>query len=254
MTDTYHTEYEWARFPADWVRKGTLRDISSTEAGLAALKIYLGLAGWFSSSSWDSSLERLAGLNPEIAVSFNHIQALTGLNRTLIVAGIGVLEELNLILLQRGRGRARHKYRLAGDMTSGFAKIPRFIFEPQRKIMGTFTEFRQTNLHQFDPSLSDGSLAGLKLYTLILAYRSKSLDNRTKISYDKLTSLTGVARNDVAANLDFLQKLGLIKIERKSEGISGPNMYFIQGLGPYKKPTYAELNYSLEEDELPLTG
>ena len=217
---------EWARMPSYWIR-------DEDQLPLAKLK-------W----SGPDKTDQIAGLmlyvvlthhaNTEVtkdlsepglcALTYTQLSDITGLSRKKVAGGLRVLRGLNLISeISTGRNNV---YQIENyGSHAGWAKLPaRGLYSRDQQTLHAFHKFKLR---------SKNELNALKIYLLIIAQRTNTT-NYAVISYDRISTYTGIARNEIRAAISLLVNLGLVHVD---VGSSNLNNYSVMNL---YRPSYLE--------------
>ncbi len=208
----------WAKIPTHWIRDESdpkLKRFSRLNRGasISGLIIYIVMA--LRCNTKPNKVFRETGCTD---LTYTELQRLTGLSRSLISAGLKMLIELGIIK-STSSGR-RIFYQISNyDKVSGWAKVP------NKHLYGNSTEdirvFQDLKLRH------DAELNALKLYLLLIAFRSEEL-NYAMISYDSITKYTAIQKNSIKSAQSLLTCWGLIQVDPEtSPGVNKLNQ-------PYK--------------------
>lgn len=210
----------WVKVPATDINSGVLKKFTSATMGssIAAMKIYIAL---LTKTNNDEKFDTYSFCNP----SLSELEQLTGLSRTLVVAGINMLEQIELIKIQRSRGRENY-YQIGQYNKNPWGKIPK------QRFTNTYKEIGGKVLHDFR-ARGKINLNALKIFL----YLSVSVDRKTGCAtrtYETIEIHTGVRRNDINVALSLLYEYKLIGVKRQADGETSktntPNSYYILGI------------------------
>lgn len=220
---------EWSRMPSYWLRDESVLPLTAMKwvgknksDQIAALMIYIVLV--------HNASDKPSAGNPDVGISkltYSEIGDITGLSRTKISGGLRILLELGVIL-SIGQGR-NNVYKIANyEERGGWAKLP---------AKGLYTkDFSKIEaFHKFHLRLKN-ELNALKLYLIIIALRNNAT-NYAQVGYEKLSSYTGVHRNEIKSALSLLINLELIQVDSEPSEINQfatVNMYRLCYLETYK--------------------
>jgi DNA-binding transcriptional ArsR family regulator len=206
---------EWVNLPTGWIESRGLLQFRWGEGGadnVAALMLLAVIA---------HHSEEFTGV---AKVTYDQLGAAANLSRAKISAGLGVLEEREIIERRAG-GRSGYALRNY-DLKKGWGKLPAVKLYHQGRVLA-FDEFRLRNRVELD---------ALKLYFLFVARRDRTT-NMAHISYDGIEERTGVARQQIKRALSLLAANGLVHVEhRRSEGLDPriSNAYRLPQIEPYR--------------------
>ncbi len=210
----------WSRIPTAWIRYGEgLSKFSIKDVGgnAAALKIYMSIALLAPYRSQAPNL--FAG---QASVSYDDLEEMTGLSRSLIPRGLGILKDFSMVeVIDSAR---IHAYRLIGyeDESHGWGKLPydHLRHGPSGGRLAAFGHRAQVDLN------------ALKIYLALVAFRDGS-SGYSSLSYDKIVAYTGVHRSRVRPALSSLYDARLVGVDpiadHRDKG-NGPSRYVVEGL------------------------
>lgn len=167
------------------------------------------------------------GNNGVVVVTYDDIQNMTELSRSLISWGIKRLVDLELVI----KTKKRSQYKLVGkEESGGWFKLPcKAIFHD-----GKITPFQLFTLR------TKAELFALKIYFYIAMYRNNN-ELFSMVSYDKLTEKK-IPRNAIRTALSLLLVKGLLSSAIKdgdSEVVDDrktPTKYYLTGCRDLCKP------------------
>jgi hypothetical protein len=155
---------------------------------IAALKILLAI----------TVMCELNGMSARVPYSV--LMRITGLSRPMLPRGIGLLEDLRLIQVDRtGHGSTYQLMTSPADL--GWAKVP--CVKVQEVLPGL-------------PNKGEAGLSALKIYIYLLAVRPNPVKH-VFASYKKIRSCTGLQQKWVRPGLDILFSHLLIHIQKVEE-------------------------------------
>lgn len=197
-----------ARFsalPTWWVRElGMSAFLGGSQAGesIAALKVLMAISVLMNFHTRKAKN------------SCTDLEKLTGLSRPMVLKGIGVLEGLGVVDVNRDA--YVNEYELtANEDDRGWAKLP---YDRIRSRL---------------PELSNRGvvpLAALKIYLVLVALRPNTSQSLS-ISHEKLRDYTGVQKKHIRPALDILYSHSLIRLSLVDENAKGRhNLYTLQGI------------------------
>lgn len=183
----------WVRLPTGWVEDGGLKGLRWAEgegaSNAAALLAPIAIA---QHADQETGLARL---------TYDDLGEATHLSRAKLSDGLDVLGGRGLILRQPD---GRSSYALTDfDTERGWGKLPARGLYGEGRSMGSFRDFTLRK---------PAELNALKLYLLFVARRNRET-NMADLSYDKIVSYSGVARERIKAALNVLAANGLVHIE-----------------------------------------
>jgi DNA-binding transcriptional ArsR family regulator len=231
----------WTKIPTHWIRDendpGLRKFIRQTRgASISALVIYVVLSLRCNSRP-DETFDDVGCAK----VSYSEFQRITGLSRPLISAGLKLLVDLGLIKLTRP-GRS-NTYQIEDyNKAYGWAKVPKKHLYGSSS--GEIRAFHNLNLRH------DAELNALKLYLLLIAFRSNDL-NYAMIGYENITKYTGIQKNHIKSAQSLLTCWNLIQVDPETtpgiDKVSQPFKYRICGIdgrrhmGTQKRDVEAEV-------------
>ncbi|WP_309046004.1 hypothetical protein [Marinobacter sediminicola] len=219
----------WVKMPSYWVREESsppltqLRWSGDQKADqIAALMIYIVLAHHANDSPTAEFPEP-----GYCRLTYERLLDITGLSKAKISGGIKVLRALGLVSVETS-GRV-NIYKVANfGQKGGWAKLPsKGLYSKDLQRIPVFHEYKLR---------SKVELNALKIYFLILSFRSNDT-NYAVISYERMTTYTGIVRNDIRPAVSLLVAQGLIHVDQKSTAhndFSTSNMYRPCYVEPYR--------------------
>lgn len=206
----------WVKLPSRWILDNGLQafrwESSSGANKIAAIMSLVAIAH----HADENGLSRL---------TYDELGDLTGVSRAKLSQGLRFLEEQALI--ERGQ-YGQSKYKLANyGAADVWAKLPAKKLYSHRGIE-SFYSCHLRNRTELD---------ALQTYLLILSFRDRGT-SLAKLSYEKITEYTGVARRFIKPALNFLIVNDLINVEQLQSQLSehgASNAYRPRHLGCYSR-------------------
>ncbi|MDP4535592.1 hypothetical protein Q3O60_05285 [Alkalimonas collagenimarina] len=203
---------QWVKMPSDWIKDGEGTKLRSLKWQgeeksdyIAALMLYL----IFVHHANDEITTQFDEVG-RCSITYDALLAITGLSKAKISGGIQVLKSLELILVLQNGNRNVYVVKNYGEF-SGWAKLPaKRLYSRSMSELSVFQNFKLR---------SKVELNALKIYLLILALRNNH-SNAASVSYEKISTYTGVARNDIRKALSFLVTQGLVHVDQHSTEIN----------------------------------
>jgi len=220
---------EWRKMPSDWLTKedqcplADMKWVGENKADqIAALMLYI----IFVHHRNDNETTNAQQLG-QCSLTYTYLSDISGVSRAKIAGGIKILIQLDLIT-EVGIGRNNIYEVKNHDVFSGWAKLPaRGLYGKNQKRISAFQNFHLRVKNE---------LNALKIYLLVVAFRSNDLNN-TKISYDKISTYTGIHRNEIKSAISLLINLNMLQVDSVDSDInkySTANVYRLCYLEPYK--------------------
>lgn len=179
--------HRFSKCPTWWVRSGVLRDgFGAMDAGtsIAGLKCIIAISHDVNFHSLESSL------------SYSDLEERTGLSRPMVRKGLQLIEDLELIEVDRGY---RNKYTLIEDKNDpGWAKLPIYPLKYELKRI---------------PNKGRITLYGLRFYIQLLSDRPNTT-NQIHMKYETIQSKVGTQGKDIKGSIDLLFNHQLISVSR----------------------------------------
>lgn len=194
----------FSKCPTWWTRaKGMVafKGGGSAGASIAALKCLMAI------STVIDFWSRKARL------SFSDLELLTGLSRPMVVKGIGMLEELEIVAVNRTGHVNEYELTVQGE-DDKWAKLP--------------VDRVKQHLPQI-PNRGVVPLTALKIYLLLVSLRPND-SPALSISYERMRELLGVQKAQIRSALDILYSHTLIRITKNEEVDAKHNVYAVLGL------------------------
>lgn len=171
---------------------------------IAALKVYLAVAAYSDFRSWTATL------------SLSDLEEITKVSRPTLIRGVDILVREGLILKGRARQTSTYQMVIEEERTS-WAKVPQDIIRQGLRSI---------------PNRGRYPLAALRCYILFLTLRD-STTSESRISYQRVTSYTGVRTADIALGLNILIVSGFINVRQaqynEDENAFPHNIYILKG-------------------------
>lgn len=220
---------EWVKFPTHSITAQSCTLLSAfrwvgdeKSDYIAALMVYIVLL--HHTNSQTSSVNGKVG---QASISYTKLSELTGISRTKISKGLSILEEYEMIQINR-EGKSNVYAITDYSKQSGWAKLPaKGLYDKNLSAVTAFSTFRLRSKYE---------LYALKIYLVLVAFRDNKL-NYSQLSYDKITEYAGVPRNDIRSSLSLLVANELIQIDSESTELneySSSNIYRMCHLEVYR--------------------
>lgn len=200
----------FSALPTWWVREHGLDElfIGGNQAGksIAALKMLMAL----------STLVNFHTMKAKN--SYSDLERLTGLSRPMALTGIALLEEHDIVRVNR-KGHV-NEYRLTrSEEDIGWAKLP------YDRVRSQLAELSNRGAVP---------LAAMKIYLLLLAMRPNQ-SSSLAIGHEKLRDMTGTQKRHIRPALDILYSHALIRLTRNEDIEGGTlkgrhNIYTLLGI------------------------
>lgn len=204
-----------------WNREGEL----SPAKDAAALMIYVVLLFISRQHSVERSfLSSLLGSDIDLKeraaeITYDGLEKITGLSRSLIRQGLVRLEFLRLI--QPSGSRQKRRYRILESPGRWFKLPCRAVMTVDG--VPAFKTFTLRSKHE---------LNALKMYLYLADVRGRDLEY-TEASYEKIYERLGIPERDIRRAINVLNTSGLLaQVNRESDRENsswGPNKYFLKG-------------------------
>lgn len=207
----------YVRVPTDWIRdqgNPLLHAFSwkgKDKAGhIAALMLYIAM---------NQNVPEKIGAH--VKLTYTELSDITSLSRAKVAEGLKFLEETGLVKTEK-QGRSNSYHIVNRDNGNGWGQLPaKSLYDD-----GQIKPFLQFKLR------TRAELNALKLYLLIIAFRSNS-KNCTIISYEKIHQYTGISERHISAGLSLLVTLDMIRVDKKLKDEATEkrmNVYWLVGL------------------------
>lgn len=142
----------------------------------------------------------------EVKITYDKLHRATGLSRTTIAAGLGLLETRFI-----ERGDRQSEFRLRDfDPFRGYALLPT---KPLYNAKYQIDFFHELKLRR------QVELNAIKLYLLIVSRRDRN-NNLAHVTYDKIEEYSGIHHDDIKGAVSFLAGNGMIHVEHLPRQIS----------------------------------
>ncbi|TIP11313.1 hypothetical protein [Mesorhizobium sp.] len=206
---------EWVVLPTTWIEEGRLKKFqwdTHGSDGTAALMVLIVIA-------------QHADHDGVARMTYDDIQAATGLSRTKIANGLGILTSGKRRLLEL-QGQSTYALTNYAREEGGWAKLPAGRMYQKNNVPA---------FHAFHLR-SEKELVALKLYLTFVARR----DNRTNmahITYDQIVEYAGIVRGAIKPGITLLVMHGLVHVEQFKSSVSErgtANAYRFPHLNPYQ--------------------
>jgi hypothetical protein len=174
---------------------------------IAALMLYMVLV--------HHANDKPNAISPEIgtcSMTYTQLSDVTGLSRAKVAGGLKVLLSLGVILAV-GAGR-NNVFKITNfENRGGWGKLPaKGVYSKDLRKVEAFHAFHLRTKNE---------LNALKVYLMIVALREDAT-NFAKVGYAKLSSYTGIHRNELKSAISLLINLNLVQVD---SGASDVNQY-----------------------------
>lgn len=216
-----YKEFGWAKMPVSWQKDPEFhKRIRAAQQGdvIAALKLYIAIC--LKAEFYET--DRLPAGSAQLSLTL--LCELLDLSRPMVVAGLRLLVEWNVIV--RTGGRPTILQIVGFDEPKYWAKLPK------RPLYGSKKEDSVQALMQL-PNRRRSTLHALQLYLYLASIRDK-YTNMAKLSYDLGAKTLGISRNQFTAALSLLA-IELVTVRTAAEiqqetGQRFPsNQYWLRG-------------------------
>lgn len=187
---------KFVRLPNGWIEDYDLKRLSWSRNGVDALTALMTLMVIAQHADQETG---------EARMTYDDLQRATGLSRTTIAGGLGILEGW---LVDR-KGQSNFTL-LNFDQYGGYAFLPAKPLYNARGRVSFFQEFKRRKAVELD---------ALKLYLLIVSRRDRNT-NLAHITYDKIVEYTGMDRDNIKTAISILAANGMVHVEHLPRQIS----------------------------------
>ena len=163
-------------------------------------------------------------------VTYRELIILAKMSRAIISRSLKRLEKEGLISRECQALKLGSEILIVGwnEENYGWGKIPKLkLYDSNSERMLLLSDF----------NYSKASFYALKIFIGILAHRDNSRAGIATISYDTLSSITGVPRHHVAHAITQLYQMDLISFRqgdyKSLDAMNRTNRYLVRGLGSY---------------------
>jgi len=209
---------EWVSLPTEWIEDGGLKKVrwkKHGSDGTAALMLLVAIAHYAEQDEGESE--------GQARVTYDVLADATGLSRTKIAGGLGVLIGRKIIIQgDRSIYTLRNFSRTAG----GWGKLP---------AKGLYRGPAIAAFHEFNLR-SARELNALKLYLLIVSRRDRKT-NFAHMTYDQIEEYAGIERDNIRSAVSLLAGLGLVHVEHFKSDVNAygiANAYRLAHIDPYR--------------------
>ncbi|MER9708698.1 hypothetical protein [Mesorhizobium sp. M0213] len=205
---------QWVPFPTLWIEDGGLKDFTWKSGGPDVLAAFICMV----------LLAHHRGDGGAARLTYDSIDAVAGLSRAKIAAGLEILT----------------KSGLAERVDRSTFLLP--TLDPTQRGWGKLPAKKLYNSHGGIPMFKDftlrkrSELDAMKLYLLFVARRDNET-NRVDLSYDKITEYSGIARQHITSALTILSVNGWLVVDRQQSDLNEfatANSYRLRYLEPYR--------------------
>lgn len=183
----------WVKMPNQWIEAGALKEFRWSRGqganNVAALMMYCGLVHF---------AEAETGV---VNLTYSDFMHITDLSREKVARGLGVLFKHRLI--DEISGKRSYYQILEYRPERDWAKFPAKGLYSTTGIVA----FKDFNLRK------RAELDAMKMLLLFASRRDRT-DNIARISYDKITEMSGIPRENIKSGLNILAANGLTHVER----------------------------------------
>lgn len=216
---------QFVKMPSYWIRDQEIRQLRNfrwkdeARAGnIAALMLYIVLV-----QHMNVEADRKFDQPGFVAMSYSEFNAITGLSRAMISKGLSVLEQMELINIDRSQKTSVYQV-INSNRHKGWAQLPYKHLYQGGNVIKAFHDFHLRKRAELD---------ALKIYLLLIAFRDNDL-NHASISYEKITFYTGIPANYIRTAISFLVANVMIQVDqRKTDDLDNfktTNYYRIVGI------------------------
>lgn len=198
----------FSKCPTWWVREGLLREFKggrTTGTSIAGLKCLIAIS------------HHVYFYTLKAELSFSHLESLTGLSRPMVSKGISLLEELEIIRVEK---KYRSIYELVEKVGNpGWGQLPIAYLKKELPSI---------------PNRGRVTLFALKLYFQLIADRPNDSPS-LPMKHDTISSKVGTQARDIKPSIDILVNHLLVAVHR-SEDVDkdgfkhAKNVYTLRGL------------------------
>lgn len=206
MPCTWQTDANFHRTQLNGDSLGVLGRPQSPGEAIAALKIYVALClkANFKAGSYlpDTGC---------VQRSISHLSELVGLSRPMTIKGLRKLQEWEIVAVKSGRPAIYHI--VDYEKAKYWTKLPRTHLYAGQK------ENRIERLRDMS-NRSKTTLHALQMYLYLAAIRDKK-SHLAKVTYERITEVLGITRDDVSKAISTLIGFSLISVR-----LAGPDEFF----------------------------
>lgn len=214
-------EFMWKKMPVSWQKEPEFqRKIRDADQGvaIAALKLYIAIC--LKAEYYET--ERLSA--GSVQLSLTVLSELVGLSRPMVIAGLELLKEWNVVLPAGGRPLIRQ--------IVGFEKPEYWVKLPTRHLFGSKNENRIERLIEL-PNRRRTTLHALQLYLYLAAIRDGG-SNKATVSYQRAADTLAISRNYLSEALSQLAgRLVTVRTAVEAKRVTGINFssneYWLRG-------------------------
>lgn len=186
------SEWRWSKMPVSWQldpeMHKTIARASQGEA-IAALKLYIGFCLKANYGEKDGLPKKGC-----VRISLSQLEALTDLSRPMVVAGLKLLKEWDIVTSLGGRPAIYHI--IEYETTKTWAKLT------NRPLYGAREMNRMRGLESM-PNRHRTTLHALQVYLYLGSIRNKDT-NRAQVGYKQMCAVLGMPRNRLSAAISML--------------------------------------------------
>lgn len=222
----------WAPMYSWWIQDKVIQsltwrnnDLGRPASKTAALMIYIAITMKSSEEPGTSTVK----------ITYNRLSEMTGISRELIREGIQILENLEMISVERvGRNNI---YKLINKRTKGgWCKIPvKPIMTEDGKVISPFKELRLRRKIE---------LHAIKIFLYLASVRENHTEY-SMASYETIRSAIGASDKDISRALALLTIIGLLARVSSEKGednkVNQPNRYYLIGYKSFAKSSERNL-------------
>lgn len=203
----------WVKMPTGWIADGRLRELVWDQHGSARTSALMLLI----------TAAHFADEMGRVKLTYAHLHALTGISRTLISRGLGILNAMGLLIPDPDE---RSVFRVMNYGQTPWGKLPAKGLYIQGGQIGLFAHF-----HLRHPA----ELWALKLYLLLIALRQNET-NLARISYKTIALRAKMSEPSIKKGLNLLLLHGMVHIEHlpRADGTGVFTAYRIPQIDPYR--------------------
>ena len=184
----------WVRLPTQWIEAGGLKQYSWATTGVEGLAALMCLWVVAHHADQETGMARL---------TYDDFHTATGLSRTTISGGLGILEERNVERL------GQSIYKLRDFEPNRFGMIPaKRLYNAKGEVI-FFKELSRRKAVE---------LNAMRFYLLMVARRDRKT-NHAHITYDSIQEYTGMSRDEIMKARTFLASTSMVYTEHLRSAI-----------------------------------
>jgi hypothetical protein len=219
---------QWAKMPCFWQAKPEMHGriaSATTGAAIAALKLYIGLclkANFKASDTLQSG---------SVKLSIARLAEIVGLSKPTTIAGTKLLESLDLVKNLSGRPTVFRLTSYDQDKVS-WTKLPSaYLYGNSTVIVERIAQLGNRGYARQH---------SLQMYLYLASIRNRASLKAT-VSYDRLSEVLKIDRNDISRAISMLSGDDLISVRRADaigygSAAQPTNEYWLRGTTPLSEP------------------